>query len=139
VKTVPDRLAALADIYEDRNALYGDNYKRFGDIMVGLFPKGLTIDSAPGWNRIALLIHMVTKVTRYAENHNDGGHADSLDDIAVYSQMLREIDDASNQPQYDASIQPQFSGGGLPPGHGQKTFGATGNVFYDPREPKNDI
>ena len=128
MKTVPDRLAALAQIFEDRNAIYGENYKRFGDIMVGLFPKGLTIDSAPGWNRIALLIHMVTKVTRYAENHNDGGHADSLDDIAVYSQMLREIDDAINTPAATSGCS------GLPPGHGQKTFGAVGDVFYDPRK-----
>jgi hypothetical protein len=36
---------------------------------------------------------MASKLARYANNFFTGGHADSLEDISVYAQMLREVDD----------------------------------------------
>lgn len=87
---VPEQLRAKAALYEERNALYGDNYKKFGPIMELLGIKELK--SASDHGRFAIFVQIVAKVTRYAENFHRGGHDDSLDDIAVYSMMLKELD-----------------------------------------------
>lgn len=92
---VPDHLTNTAGIYRERNALYGDNYKRFGHVMLHMFPGGLTLRSAEDFNRFGVLVQIVGKVTRYAANFERGGHADSLDDNIVYAAMLRELDEAS--------------------------------------------
>lgn len=87
-----DRLKKLADLYEDRNKLYGNNYKKFGDMMTALFPGGLNINEKEDWNRIAIFVLICSKVSRYGERFYRGGHEDSLDDISVYAQMLQELD-----------------------------------------------
>lgn len=89
---VPQMLRDAAKIYEDRNKIYGDNYKHFGFVFKELFPKGLELKTPMDFNRIGILVQMVAKMTRYVANFNKGGHADSLDDLAVYTMMLRELD-----------------------------------------------
>jgi len=89
---VPEMLRNAAKIYEERNKLYGDNYKRFGEIMHSLFPNGLTLHNVDDFNRFGVFVQVVSKITRYAENFTRGGHPDSLDDNAVYSMMLQELD-----------------------------------------------
>lgn len=95
-KFVPEALRKAAAIYEERNKLYGDNYKNFGKLLAALFPDGISIASAQdpvaAGNRLGVLIQILSKITRYCENFNTGGHADSLDDLAVYAMMLRELD-----------------------------------------------
>ena len=97
--SVPDRLEALAKIYRERNAVYGDNYKHTGKVFTGLFPRGLTVTTEAEWNRLSLYVHIISKVTRYGQTMGRGekGHADSLEDIAVYSIMTRETDDEDRQ------------------------------------------
>ena len=85
--TVPERLRALADLYEAKNKEYGNAYKTLGAVAFGL---GLSSDV--NWNQTAVLCVMMYKLQRYCANL-DGGHGDSLDDLAVYAMMLREIDD----------------------------------------------
>jgi hypothetical protein len=92
MKTVPDMLRDAAKLYEVRNAFYGDNYKRFGPIMDMLFPNGIELKSSDDFNRFGIFVQVVSKVTRYAEMFTRGGHPDSLDDNAVYSMMLQELD-----------------------------------------------
>lgn len=92
VKPVTQSIKDLAALYEQRNAVYGDDYKRHGSIMEQLFPKGIFLKSPSDFNRYAILQNMVTKLNRYAANFPEGGHVDSLDDITVYSQMLQELD-----------------------------------------------
>jgi hypothetical protein len=89
---VPNELIAKAELYRERNKIYGDNYKRFGKVMALLFPKGLNLSSADDHNRFGIFVQIVAKVTRYAENFERGGHDDSLDDNSVYSMMLKELD-----------------------------------------------
>ncbi len=89
--TAGERLRKAAKIYDERFALYGPNYLAFGDIMVALFPKYNI--PAHEWNRIGLVTQMVTKLTRYgAQFSAKEPHADSLDDLAVYAMLLREVD-----------------------------------------------
>jgi hypothetical protein len=89
---VPTSLREAAQVFEQRNEMYGDNYKKFGAIMNDIFPDGFTIDNPQDWNRFGILIQVVSKLTRYAENFNRGGHDDSLVDLSVYAHMLRELD-----------------------------------------------
>lgn len=94
-KFVPEQLRKAAEIYEERNKKYGDNYKNFGNVMMGLFPDGVTISNAEDWDRMGIFVQMASKFTRYAPNFATGGHADSLDDLAVYTMMLQELDSES--------------------------------------------
>jgi hypothetical protein len=90
--SVAQRLRNLADLYEERNAVYGDDYKRHGDIMMALFPEGLKLDTALDFNRYGIFKELVTKLSRYAAQWKQGGHYDSLNDKSVYAQMLQELD-----------------------------------------------
>ena len=91
---VPDMLTKLGDIHRERGKVYGDNYKHFGKIMALLFPKGLSLEKPIDYDRLAMLVHIQSKITRYAQNLmvNKTGHKDSLDDAAVYLMMLQELD-----------------------------------------------
>lgn len=95
-KFVPEALRKAAAIYEERNALYGDNYKHFGKVWTALFPDGTyyngTEDEVTTANRLGILVQIVSKLTRYCAQFDNGGHADSLDDLAVYAMMLQELD-----------------------------------------------
>lgn len=89
---VPERLRDLGNIYEDRNKLYGDNYKHFGKVMQGMFPRGVHLATEEDWTRIGVFIQAVSKMTRYGQSFERKGHPDSLDDCSVYCQMLQEVD-----------------------------------------------
>lgn len=95
--TVPEMLRECASTYEQRNAMYGDTYKRFGHVLSAIFPDGLTIKGVDDWNRLGCFILKMGKVTRYAANYTRGGHDDSLLDDAVYTTMLRELDKAIDE------------------------------------------
>lgn len=88
---VPDELRKMAALYEERNALYGDNYKFFGEIMLAMLGRR-TFATAEDYTRFAIFLLITAKLDRYAKNLQKGGHDDSLDDISVYSQMLKEVD-----------------------------------------------
>ena len=94
--TVDEALKILADLFLDRNKLYGDNYKKFGALMLALqafVPGGsFPTETKDDWNRLGLLVMLASKLSRYCSKYMDGGHPDSLDDNSVYSQMLNEID-----------------------------------------------
>lgn len=90
-KTAGEILTEMAATYTERNALYKDNYKRFGDLMISLFPNGLTMTTRDEWNRICIFMMISSKLTRYAANFESGGHLDSIHDTGVYSAMLEEL------------------------------------------------
>ena len=92
--TVPDMLRNAAKIYDERNKMYGDNYKRFGPALNGLM-NGAVLKTPDDFNRFGLLVQIFSKVSRYCNMFDKGGHDDSLDDIAVYVMMLKEIDSAA--------------------------------------------
>lgn len=97
VNSVPENLRHAADIFEERSKIYGDNYKRFGYIMVGLFPNGLSLKSPEDFGRMGVFVQIVSKMTRYAEQFEKGGHPDSLDDTSVYSMMLQDLDSIARE------------------------------------------
>lgn len=108
MKTVPEMLQEAAAIYEERSNLYGDNYKNFGKIMVGLFPNGFESKTIEDWNRLGIFIQIASKLTRYAVRLRSGGHDDSLLDLSVYANMLRELDfEIASRPRKVLSVQDQ--------------------------------
>lgn len=88
---VPNELMKAAELYQQRNKQYGDSYKRFGPMMQALM-KEVTLKTPNDFGRFALLNFIVSKLHRYVNNWNKGGHADSLQDISVYCIMLMELD-----------------------------------------------
>ena len=89
---VPATLEACAKTYRQRNALYGNNYKRFGHIMAQMFPNGISLKTPDDFNRFGVFVQIVSKLTRYCAQYGEGGHKDSLLDEAVYSVMMHEVD-----------------------------------------------
>lgn len=92
-------LRAKADLYKERNALYGDNYKRFGTILSLILGPNTKLDAgdAEQMNRFGIFVHLVGKLTRYGEQFSRGGHRDSLDDLSVYAMMLAELDEEAKK------------------------------------------
>lgn len=84
-----DILAEMADTYRERNKVYGDNYKRVGDVMAAMFPDGVQLRTAEEYNVWHLFELMVVKMTRFA---NSGlSHEDSIHDLAVYAAMVESL------------------------------------------------
>lgn len=96
--TVPEMLEAAAATYRERNKLYGDNYKLHGCVMAQLFGREIVLRTPDDHNRFGVLTQIVSKLTRYVANWEEGGHDDSLLDVSVYSNMLRELDDEIRNP-----------------------------------------
>lgn len=94
-RSVPQILEEGAKTFEQRHKMYGDNYKRFGKILMELFPCGIHITTPEEANCLNLLIQIQGKITRYAEmlSIGRGGHVDSAHDICVYAAMLESITD----------------------------------------------
>lgn len=88
---VPKELEAKAELYRERNKIYGDNYKKFGK-MVHAIMGDTVLASDDDYKRFGVLVMMFSKLSRYASNFSNGGHDDSLDDICVYAMMQKEID-----------------------------------------------
>lgn len=99
---VSRELITKAELFEERHKLYGDNYKRFGDVMVALFPGGVQLRNQHDFARFGVLVQVISKMTRYCENFSRGGHDDSLDDQSVYCMMLKEVDQVARQ--YDETF-----------------------------------
>ncbi len=90
---VANELRNKATLFQERAAVYGDNYMRFGHIMKQLLHVQMLDPMDPhAMNRLGIFVQIVSKLTRYGENFTNGGHNDSLDDIAVYAMMLKQLD-----------------------------------------------
>lgn len=90
--SVEQILKDAAETYAQRNALYGDNYKRFGAMVLAMFPDGGVHAATPdAVVRLGLLFNCASKLARYCANFADGGHIDSAHDLMVYAAMLEEV------------------------------------------------
>lgn len=87
-----EELVQLAKLYEERNKAYGDSYKEAGAVLGSLFPNGVTLSEHIDFNRFCIIVHIITKLSRYCNNFQHPNHNDHLKDIAVYATMLLELD-----------------------------------------------
>jgi hypothetical protein len=89
MKDASQILIDMAQTYMERNKVYGDNYKRVGDVMKALFPNGVAINTPEQFTVWHLFELMVVKMTRFA---NTGlSHQDSIHDLAVYAAMVESL------------------------------------------------
>jgi hypothetical protein len=90
-----DRLRKLAELRDERKELYGDNYLRAGYAMAFMLGQ-VTLKSPRDYVRMGLLVQEFSKLSRYSIQWKEG-HQDSLDDLAVYAQILAEVDGMTNE------------------------------------------
>ena len=88
-----EQLMELAKLFEERNKEYGSSYKDAGAILQSLFPEGVSLQTYGDFNRFCILVHIITKISRYCNNFNKRSNNDHLKDLAVYATMLLELDD----------------------------------------------
>ena len=94
MSVTPDRiLEAAAQTFAERNKEYRNNWRMVGPVMKEMFPDGIDLATMQEQERFHLFSLIVVKLTRYAVNFHNGGHKDSIHDIAVYAAMLESIDD----------------------------------------------
>jgi hypothetical protein len=84
-------LRDAAKTHEGRYAIYGENYKKHGEVMLALFPSGIRANTPGEHNRLHLIEQLVSKLSRYCMNIHVGGHKDSAHDMIVYAAMLEEL------------------------------------------------
>lgn len=87
-KTAADILVEMADTYRERNAVYGDNYKRVGKLMAVLFPDGVSPETLHS-DQFHLFELILVKLSRFAISGLQ--HQDSIRDTGVYSAMIEAI------------------------------------------------
>jgi hypothetical protein len=88
IQQVPGILEAALETFKERNKTYGNSADMHGNVMEALFPNGISIVGAEGFQRFSLLNLKITKLVRYCNNFEQGGHLDSIHDDGVYSFML---------------------------------------------------
>jgi hypothetical protein len=82
------QLREAADVFQERAAVYKDNYAKVGNVMMALFPEGAPeLQTAEQFNRWHLFELAIVKLTRFANNYEEG-HEDSLVDMVVYLEMV---------------------------------------------------
>jgi len=89
--TVPERLEIAAKTFVERNKIYGDNYKTHGNVMLALFPDGITLLTSEDFARYGLLNSIVMKLHRYTTSFKHK-HKDSIHDMGIYAFMLEAVD-----------------------------------------------
>jgi hypothetical protein len=91
--TVSEHIKNLVTIHEQRKGSYGQDYLNVGPSLAAIFPDGLELSTPQDYTRFALFCQAHGKLLRYAARFKQGGHPDSLDDVSVYAQLLRFVDE----------------------------------------------
>lgn len=91
-KRVLGILSQAHGVYQDRSAVYKDNFRSVGRVMVALFPEGRPpLVNAEDYDRWHIWELIIVKLTRYANNY-DVPHEDSLLDMLPYLGILGALD-----------------------------------------------
>lgn len=85
---VPEILRDMASTFEERNRVYGSNYKMVGPIMKVLFPDGVPPEVVHS-DQFHLFELKIVKLSRFAISGLT--HIDSIHDDAIYSAMIESI------------------------------------------------
>lgn len=94
-KNASEILLDMAETFRERNKIYGDNYKRVGEVMVALFPNGVELKTKEDFNTWHLFELMIVKLTRFA--NSELTHVDSIHDCAVYAAMVQSLTEKEQQ------------------------------------------
>ena len=81
-----DVMKTMLETFEERGAVYKDDYVDFARLLTVLYPGGPRIKSEMEWIKFDFLCRILGKVTRFTASGMT--HQDSIHDIAVYAAML---------------------------------------------------
>lgn len=83
----------MIDTCKEREKIYGRaGFKKHGEVLKVFFPDGLNLETAEDFCRFIMVNNCLTKFCRYMENFKNGGHLDSIHDLAVYAALLESYD-----------------------------------------------
>jgi hypothetical protein len=85
----------LIETLRIRGDAYGSNEHRTAQIMLILYPKGLTYPTLHDMIKYKFVIYIVDKLCRYIK----GGHKDSLMDLAGYALRLAAFEQEEKDEQ----------------------------------------
>ena len=85
---VSEILREAAQTFQDRNAIYGNNYRMVAPMVRILFPNGVP-QHVIGSHRWHLFELMLVKMSRFAIS--DLTHQDSIRDLTVYAAMVESL------------------------------------------------
>lgn len=86
---VTQLLQSALTTFQERNAVYGDNWRQYGTVMAMLYPGGLHLETPDDFAKFSIISHLVGKLTRYV--HQPKGHLDSAHDMIVYAAILEHL------------------------------------------------
>jgi hypothetical protein len=91
----PDEcLKAGLKTMEERVAIHGGahTYQKFGPIMQGLFPYGVTLETEEDWNRMGILMMLVHKLSRLSNDVlNPEPNPENAHDLGNYGFIMEAI------------------------------------------------
>lgn len=95
-----DILKQASELFEKKNSEdnYKGSYEKYGDVMMGLFPEGLTIKSRNDWIAFGIFTMIISKILRLSavifgkdrEKSVEKREDNSLD-LTVYGSMLTSV------------------------------------------------
>jgi hypothetical protein len=93
---VPGILESGAATYRERNAIYGDSWETFRNVMTALYPNGVSLNGEDEVIIYNWISHIAGKLVRFK---NSGyKHSDSMHDISVYAAMIEAYIKPAPQP-----------------------------------------
>lgn len=87
-RTPAHLLRRAAELFEERNPVYGDSYTRVGKLLAVLFPDGIQLTTEEDFSRYHTFQLCLMKLVRYGNQLQLGGHLDSARDLQVYAAIL---------------------------------------------------
>jgi len=97
MNSVSEKLQLLSKTQKEKELEYGEAYKRKGEVMLAIFGDGIVLNTKEDFNRYSVFEFMISKIIRYGNNFHCGGHEDSLNDISIYSQILKHLDEENTK------------------------------------------
>lgn len=92
IDPVVESLEEMISIRKQRNGIYNDVYKRKGEVIKALFGGIPQFENEDDLNKFGVLNIMISKMMRITETFfNEELSEDSIDDLAIYGQMLKEL------------------------------------------------
>jgi hypothetical protein len=90
-----DHFARLAELSKQRSGSYKNTPEKKGEVLLALFGGEMPhMKTKRDLNRFGILNFIVSKLIRYCENwEQPTTQTDSLDDLSVYSQILKTLDE----------------------------------------------
>lgn len=93
---IDNTLVEMASTFNQRNAVYKDNYIMVGKVMAAFFPDGVTLKTPADFEKWSFFEAKIIKLTRFVAS--DLTHEDSILDDGVMSVMMKTLMEDTNNP-----------------------------------------